>query len=96
MDRLAIVVPCYNEDVVLESTNESLLKVINKLVEDGLIDFFFRHVIKFNESWKYPIHFVGGIAFHFKDVVKDLCNNYGLQLGTINKRPMDGLIKLYQ
>lgn len=38
MDRLAIVVPCYNEDVVLESTNESLLKVINKLVEDGLID----------------------------------------------------------
>jgi glucosamine kinase len=70
--------------------------MIENILEDGINDFFFKHIIKFNESWKYPIHFVGGIAYTFKDIVKDLCYNYGLQLGTIHKRPMDGLIKLYQ
>lgn len=70
--------------------------MIENIIEDGLIDFFFRHIIKFNESWKYPVHFVGGIAYHFKDVIKDLCNNYGLQLGTIHKRPMDGLVNFFQ
>ncbi|KAF5054901.1 putative glycosyltransferase YkoT [anaerobic digester metagenome] len=38
MDRLAIVVPCYNEDSVLESTNESLLNVIDKLTKERKID----------------------------------------------------------
>ncbi len=70
--------------------------MIENILEDGINDFFFKHIIKFNESWKHKIHFVGGIAHTFKDVVKDLCFNYGLQLGTIHKRPMDGLIKLYQ
>ncbi len=70
--------------------------MVENIIEDGIIDFFFKHLIKFNESWKYPVHFVGGVAFAFKDVVKDLCNNYGLKLGSINKRPMDGLIKFYK
>jgi glucosamine kinase len=70
--------------------------MIENIIEDGIVDFFFKHLIKFNESWKYPVHFVGGVTFAFKDVIKDLCNNYGLQLGSINKRPMDGLIKFYQ
>jgi N-acetylglucosamine kinase-like BadF-type ATPase len=70
--------------------------MIENIIEDGLFDFFFKHLNKFSESWKYPIHFVGGVAFAFKDVLKELCNNYGFTFGTLHKRPMDGLIKLYQ
>jgi hypothetical protein len=29
-------------------------------------------------------------------VLKETCNNFGFTLGTIHKRPMDGLVKLYQ
>jgi glucosamine kinase len=69
--------------------------MIENILEDGLNDFMFRHLIKFNESWKYPIHFVGSIAYYYKDVVKSLCLDYGFELGNINKAPMDGLIKMY-
>lgn len=70
--------------------------MIENIIEDGINDFFFTHVIKYHESEKLPIHFTGGIAFGFKDVVENLCRNYGLQLGNIFKSPMEGLIKNYR
>jgi N-acetylglucosamine kinase-like BadF-type ATPase len=70
--------------------------MIENIIEDGLNDFFFNHVYKYRESWTMPLHFIGGIAFGFKDVLKDLCNSYELQLGTVLKNPMEGLIKYHQ
>ncbi len=66
--------------------------MIENIIEDGLNDFFFNHLYKYRESWTMPINFVGSIAFGFKDVLKELCNTYELELGTVLKRPMDGLI----
>ena len=37
MDRLAIVVPCYNEEEVFETTNGVLLEVLNDLIGKGKI-----------------------------------------------------------
>ncbi len=70
--------------------------MIENIIEDSLFDFFFKHLNKINESWKHPIHFVGSLSFYFKDVIKDLCANYGFTIGNVYKKPMDGLIKLYQ
>lgn len=70
--------------------------MVENIIEDGLVEFFFKHIIKFKECWHQPVHFIGGISFAFKDIIKDLCNNYKLQLGSIIKRPMDGLVQLYQ
>lgn len=67
--------------------------MIENIIEDGLNDFFYHHVYKFRESWKYPIHFTGGIAFGFKDVLAEMCSSYQLQLGNILRNPMEGLIK---
>lgn len=69
--------------------------MIENIIEDGLNDFFFNHLYKYRESWTLPINFVGSIAYGFKDVLKDLCSTYELELGTILKRPMDGLIKFH-
>lgn len=69
--------------------------MIENIIEDSLHDFFFQHLYKFRESWQYPISFVGSIAFAFKDVVKEICNNNELQLGNILKQPLDGLIKYH-
>ncbi|MBC6492154.1 N-acetylglucosamine kinase [Flavihumibacter stibioxidans] len=66
--------------------------MIENIIEDGLNDFFFQHVIKYNESWKLPVHFVGGVAYGFRDVVMELCSSYELELGTILQHPMEGLI----
>ncbi len=69
--------------------------MVENIIEDGLNDFFFNHLYKYRESWTQPINFVGSIAFGFKDVLKDLCNTYELELGTVLKKPMDGLIKFH-
>ena len=69
--------------------------MIENIIEDGLNDFFFTHIIRYRESARLPIHFTGGIAFGFKDVVKELCNGYGLQMGNIYRSPTEGLIKYH-
>lgn len=65
--------------------------MIENIIEDGLNDFYFTHLYKYRESWTLPIHFVGSIAYGFRDVLKDLCNTYELELGKVLKAPMDGL-----
>ncbi len=69
--------------------------MIENIIEDGLNDFFFNHVYKYRESWTMPIHFVGSIAFGFKDVLADMCDTYRLQLGKVIKNPMEGLAEYH-
>ena len=70
--------------------------MVENIIEDGFNDFFFNHIYKYRESWTMPINFVGSVAFGFKDVLKDMCSSYELQLGKVLKNPMDGLIKFHQ
>jgi N-acetylglucosamine kinase-like BadF-type ATPase len=70
--------------------------MIENIIEDGLNDFFFAHINKMNESWIHPIHFVGGIAFAFKDIIKQLALSYEIELGKIIKSPMEGLITFHK
>ena len=70
--------------------------MIENIIEDGLNDFFYTHIIKMNEAWLYPIHFVGSVAFGFKDILRQLALSYEIELGTIVKSPMQGLITYHQ
>ncbi len=70
--------------------------MIENIIEDGLNDFFFNHIYKYRESWSLPINFVGSVAFGFKDVLKNLCDSYELELGKVYKDPMEGLIKFHK
>ncbi len=70
--------------------------MIENIIEDGFNTFFFNHICKYRESWTLPIHFVGSIAAGFKDVLKEMCNSYELQLGTVMKNPIDGMIKYHR
>lgn len=69
--------------------------MVENIIEDGLNDFFFTHLCKFSEAWKFPISFVGGVSFGFKDVIKDLCSSYNFELGRILQKPMKGLIEFH-
>jgi glucosamine kinase len=70
--------------------------MVENIIEDGLNDFFFNHLCKYRESWKLPIHFVGSVAYGFRDVIKELCQSYEFEQGKILQRPMDGLIAYHQ
>ncbi len=70
--------------------------MIENIIEDSINDFFFNHIYKYRESWTLPINFVGSVAFGFKDVLKQMCSDYELKLGTVIKSPMDGLVKYHR
>ena len=69
--------------------------MVENIIEDGFNDFFFNHVYKYRESWTLPIHFVGSVAYGFRDVLKEMCNGYELHLGKVIRNPMEGLIKYH-
>jgi N-acetylglucosamine kinase-like BadF-type ATPase len=70
--------------------------MIENIIEDGMNDFFFTHLHKYRETFLYPISFVGSVAFGFRDVLKNLCAGYELELGKVLKQPMEGLIEYHK
>lgn len=69
--------------------------MIENILEDGLNDFFFQHLCKYPEIWKYPVSFIGSIAHGFKDVILELCRSYEFEPGKILKAPMPGLLSYH-
>lgn len=70
--------------------------IIENIIEDGLRDFFEQHLGSYPQRFTVPIHFVGSIAFHFKDKIAELCNDFRFKLGGIIKQPMDGLVAYHK
>lgn len=70
--------------------------MVENIVEDAFIDFHQRHILKYRESWKHPIHFCGSIAFEFRNIIRELHAQYGLETGNIIKAPMDNLCAFHE
>jgi N-acetylglucosamine kinase-like BadF-type ATPase len=69
--------------------------MIENIIEDGLRDFFDTHLKSYAQTNSVPIHFVGSVAFYFKDKIAELCMSYGFTLGKILKTPMKGLVEYH-
>ena len=70
-------------------------KMIEKIILEGLNDFFVNHICNYRESSQLPIHFTGGVAFGFQDVLQQLCQTHGFEFGKILKNPMEGLVHFH-
>lgn len=70
--------------------------MIENIISDALNIFFYTHLLRYKESFQFPIHFTGGVAYGFKDVIAQLCNDYEFQLGNIFRTPMEGLIRYHR
>jgi glucosamine kinase len=70
--------------------------MIENIIEDAFLDFYQRHILKYRESWKHPIHFIGTVAYEFRDVIHSLHEQYSLETGKIYKSPKDGLVAYHK
>jgi N-acetylglucosamine kinase-like BadF-type ATPase len=70
--------------------------MVENIIEDGINDFFFNHLLTYKENNEYPIHFLGSVAFGFQDVIRSLGDDYGFTIGKIVKNPIAGLIEFHQ
>ena len=53
-------------------------------------------VIRDNASSSLKVSFIGSVAFHFHDILKESLADYGLAIGEIMQAPAEGLIRYYQ
>ena len=67
---------------------------VHMLLVESFVDFFVRNVKQYRRPWL-RIHFVGSIANAFSSELKEAAESLGMELGTIQQSPMEGLIKYH-
>ena len=67
---------------------------VHRLLVESFVDFFVRNVKQYRRPWL-PIHCIGSIANAFSSEVKEAAESLGMELGTIEQSPMEGLIKYH-
>ncbi len=84
---LATLVPFLLENKYDES--------IRKIIYKSFSDFFERNVMQYNYH-ENKVNFVGSVALGFADFLRETAQNKGIQIGKIEKSPMNGLIEYYK
>ena len=67
-------------------------KTIYNLVYNAFADFFRKNVMQYNCK-ENKVSFVGSIAFHFQDVLRQAAANLNIETGSIVQSPMEGLVQ---
>ena len=68
---------------------------VRTLVLNSFKSFLKRNVMQYDYR-DTPVHFIGSVAYYYKDVLAQAADEMGIRLGTILKSPMEGLIKYHQ
>ncbi|WP_310381342.1 N-acetylglucosamine kinase [Flavobacterium sp.] len=63
-----------------------------KIIFKGMKSFVKNYIKQYENCKEVPVHFVGSIAFYLKEELQVTFDKYGLQLGNVLRRPIDGLI----
>ena len=77
-------------------SENSTHEFIQQLVAKSFRAFTQRHLLKYQSAQNLPAHFVGSIAYYFKDILKFVLQSEGIELGLIIKQPIDNLVEYHQ
>ncbi len=66
---------------------------ISELVKEGFREFFKYHVQCYKNYRQYPVHFVGSIAFVFKQELAEVAAEFGSELGIVDRHPVYRLLE---
>lgn len=64
---------------------------VEALIVKGLEEFIQSHLLTYPTHQSYPCHFVGSIAYHFQDILLELCTKYKIKPGKILSNPIHDL-----
>ena len=68
---------------------------IHSLVLNSFKSFLKRNVMQYDYQ-NHEVHFIGSVAYYYKDVLAQATVEMGIRLGTILKSPMEGLIAYHR
>ena len=59
------------------------------------LNLFINHLLRYPNIHKTTVHFCGSVAWHLKDVLQGLCEQYDIKVGKIMQKPIKGLAGYY-
>ncbi len=68
---------------------------IANLLKSSFEEFLRRNIIHYDYK-KYPVNFVGSIAYYYKDILEKAVNASGMRMGTVLQGPIDGLVDYHK
>ena len=63
------------------------------MITSSFDEFIVRNVLSYPEARRYPVHFTGSIAYHFRPFLEELLLKHRLQPGLFTLTPMENLVK---
>lgn len=79
---------------VLENQDHPFMR---DLLETALTSFIDTHLAFYKDELKqYPIHFVGSIAYHTRELLSAMLESKGMIPGKFIRRPIDGLLEYHK
>jgi hypothetical protein len=64
---------------------------VYSLVLNSFKSFFVRNVMKYDYHNR-PVHFVGSIAYQYRDILAEAASETGIRLGIVVQSPLQGLV----
>lgn len=68
----------------------------SQIITEGIREFIETRIILLFKEKKVPVHFIGSIAHFSEDIIRKVASQYGITMGNIVRRPIDGLIEYYR
>lgn len=68
---------------------------IQQLVHKGMTDFFETHIKSYVQYKTNPVHFIGSIAYFFRDTLNILARENGFKVGKVIVKPVENLMDYF-
>jgi glucosamine kinase len=68
---------------------------LQHIITSSFEEFIRRNILQYEESARFPVHFTGSIAWHFRQFLEESLKKYQLKPGIISLTPADDLIRYH-
>ena len=70
-------------------------EVLRQMVAGCFSEFLQKNVARYENAPEEPVGFIGSIAYHYRDILKEVADGLGYRISTIEKSPAEGLISYH-
>ena len=75
--------------------NHKMHPFVKDLVQKEFKYYLETHVLSHPLCHDYSISFIGSVAFYFQDIIKDLCEEYNLEISEFIRFPINSLVNFH-
>ncbi|MGB3585753.1 MAG: BadF/BadG/BcrA/BcrD ATPase family protein [Tunicatimonas sp.] len=69
---------------------------VAQLIYEGFSQFLEKNIMKYENYQRQPIHFTGGVAFYYANILRQVANDRGIRVQNILESPIAGLTLFHQ